>query len=140
MDINKRNDRGIQRHAIAMQRVCSLGIITFRQLEWMEACANVVDLSVTGVGIESEARLEPGFVWFKDRVGGHRGGVLMWSRQDGHGGRYRSGIKFVNLSRDEEQYVQAQVAWSRPHTPVRDPEAIIDTIIHSLKKEAYPDS
>lgn len=138
MDINKRNDRGIQRHPIAMQRVCCLGIITFRQLEWMEVCANVVNLSVTGVGIESEARLEPGFVWFKDRVGGHRGGVLMWSKQEG--GRYRSGIKFVNLSRDEEQYVQEQVAWSRPHTQVRDPQAIIDTIIHSLKKEAYTDN
>lgn len=119
-----------------MQRICNLGVITFRRLDWLEAVANVTDLSVIGVGIESDTRLEPGFVWFKDRVGGYRGGVLMWSAL--RDGKYHAGIKFVPLSRDEERYVAEQVAWSRPHMPVRDPEAIINTIIHSLKKEAYP--
>lgn len=132
-DDTRNSTKRMQRHAISTQRVCCLGIISFRHLMWTDVRAQVVNLSVTGVGIESDMRLDPGFVWFKDRVGGHRGGVLMWSRQQD--GRYRAGIRFVPLSRNEEQYVQEQVARSRPHMPVRDPEAIINTIIHSLKKE-----
>lgn len=139
MDKRETHDssKRMQRHAISTQRVCDLGIISFRRLLWADVRARVVNLSMTGVGIESNTRLEPGFVWFKDRVGGHRGGVLMWSRQQN--GRYHAGIRFVPLSRDEEQYLQEQVAWSLPQTPVRDPEAIINTIIHSLKKEGLPD-
>jgi hypothetical protein len=136
-DDTRDSAKRMQRHAISTQRVCDLGIISFRRLLWTDVRARVVNLSMTGIGIESDARLEPGFVWFKDRVGGHRGGVLMWSREQD--GRYRAGIRFVPLSRDEEQYVQKQVAWSRPHAPVHDPEMIINTIIHSLKKEGLPD-
>ncbi len=136
IDDQKNKPRVIPRHPIAMHRFCSVGVITFRRLDWIEAYASVIDLSVTGVGIESDTPLEPGFVWFKDRVGGHRGGVLMWSlRRDG---KYRAGIKFVPLSRDEERYIEEQIAWSRPHRPVRDPESIINAIIDSLKKDAYP--
>ncbi len=124
----------MRRHAISSQRICHLGIISFQRLLWTDVQARIVDLSVTGVGIDSDEQLEPGFVWFKERVGGHRGGVLMWSRRED--GRFRAGIRFVPLSRDEEQYVQEQVSRSRPHKPVHDPETIINTIIHSLKKES----
>ena len=124
----------MRRHAISTQRVCRLGIISFKKLHWTDVRARIVDLSVTGVGIDSDEQLEPGFVWFIDRVGGHRGGVLMWSRRQEN--KYRAGIRFVSLSRDEEQYLQEQVALSQPHEPVRDPETIINTIIHSLKKES----
>lgn len=124
----------MRRHAINTPRLCRMGIISFKQLHWMDIKARILDLSVTGVGIASDEQLEPGFVWFIDRVGGHRGGVLMWSRKQEN--RYRAGIRFVALSRNEEQYVQEQVALSRPHTPVHDPETIINTIVHSLKKES----
>lgn len=127
----------MQRHAISTQRFCQLGIISFRQLVWIDVRARILNLSVTGVGIDSDERLEPGFVWFKDRVGGHHGGVLMWSKV--RDGKYRAGIRFVPLSRDEEQYIQEHIAWSLPNKPVRDPETIVNTIIHSLKNECFPD-
>ncbi len=136
-DDTRNTTKRMLRHAVSTQRVCDLGIISFRRLLWTDVRVQVVNLSMTGVGIESNARLDPGFVWFKDRVGGQRGGVLMWSRQQDN--RYRAGIRFVPLSRHEEQYLQEQIAWSLPHTPVRDPEAIIDSIINSLKKEGLHD-
>lgn len=115
-----------------MQRNCSLGVITFKRLEWTDHVACLVDISRSGVGIETDGRIEPGFVWFRDRVGGHKSGVLMWSKLQGQ--KYRAGVKFVSLSRDEEQYLQEQVAQFRPHRPLRDPETLIATIIESLKK------
>ncbi len=128
-------DRNRQEHRqpIFVHRDCCLGIITFKHLEWTDHVAQLVDISRNGVGIESGNWIEPGFVWFRDRVGGFKGGVLMWSKRQGT--RYRAGIRFVPLSRDEEQYVQEQVSCSRPHSPLRDPEAIITTLIESIKKE-----
>lgn len=126
-------NRQAHRSPIVVHRACSLGVIAFKHLEWKDHMARIVDLSRIGVGIESEERIEPGFVWFRDRVGGHKGGILMWSRPQGR--KYRSGVRFVSLTHDEEQYVQEQMTQTRSHAPVRDPEAIIMTIIESLKKE-----
>ncbi len=127
------NNRQEGRQPIFVRRDCSLGIITFKYLEWTDHVAHLVDISKGGVGIESGNRIEPGFVWFRDRVGGFKGGVLMWSKRQGS--KYRGGIRFVPLSRDEEQYIQEQVHCSLPHRPLRDPEAIISTLIESIKKE-----
>jgi hypothetical protein len=135
MDENRQHEqRHSHRALIIVQRFCSLGLITFKSLEWTNLKAHLVDLSRSGVGIESDDRVEPGFVWFKDRVGGHKGGVLMWSKR--LNAKYRAGIRFVSLSRDEEKYVQEQVAQLRPHRPLRDPEAIIATLLESIKKDA----
>jgi hypothetical protein len=124
--------RDVQRQPISVKRDCVLGIITFKQLEWKDHIAQIVDLSKKGVGIESITHLEPGFVWFKDRVGGYKGGVLVWSKQ--HGTRYRAGIKFLFLSRDAEQSVQERLARLKPHTPLRDPEEIIATLMESIDR------
>jgi hypothetical protein len=110
-----------------------MGIITFQQLEWKNHDAQIVDISIVGVGIESSQQIEPGLVWFKERIGGYKSGVLMWSKQNGP--QYRAGIKFVPLSRDEEAYVQEQVKQSLPLEPVHDPARIISTLIESVKKE-----
>jgi hypothetical protein len=124
--------RDVQRQPINVKRDCILGIITFKQLEWKDHVAQVVDLSKKGVGIESITHLEPGFVWFKDRVGGHKGGVLVWSKQLGT--KYRAGIKFLIMSRDAEQSVQERLARLKPHTPLRDPEKIIATLMGSIDR------
>jgi hypothetical protein len=119
--------RDVQRQPIIIKRDCVMGIITFKQLEWKDHVAQIVDLSKKGVGVESTTHLEPGFVWFKDRVAGYKGGILVWSKQ--RGARYRAGIKFLFLSRDAEQSVQERLARLKPHTPLRDPEEIITTLL-----------
>lgn len=126
--------RQATRQLITIHRDCVLGLISFKHLEWKDHLAHVVDISGSGVGIESHGRMEPGFVWFHDRLGGHRSGVLLWSRRQD--GKYRSGIKFVPLSADQENCLREQISASPPHRPVRDPGAIVNTIIDSLKKES----
>ncbi len=134
----KENDnisRGILRHHITSLRSCSLGVITSSHLEWKDHVAKIVDLSITGVGIETSEKISPGLIWFKESVSGHKYGVLSWCKSIGD--RYRAGINFVTLSRDEEQYVQEQVRQLKPHTPLHDPRQIISTMIESLKKSRY---
>ncbi len=124
--------RNASRQPITIHRDCVLGLISFKHLEWEDHLAHVVDISRSGVGIESHGRMEPGFVWFRDRLAGHRSGVLLWSRRQD--GKYRGGIKFVFLSSEQENYLREQISDTPPHRPVRDPKAIVDTIIESLKK------
>jgi hypothetical protein len=113
---------------------CVLGLISFKHLEWKDHLAHVVDISRNGVGIESRGEMEPGFVWFRDRLGGHWSGVLLWSRmQDG---KCRGGIKFVPLSAEQVKYLREQLPDFPPHRPVRNPSVIVNTIIESLKKES----
>jgi len=125
--------RAARREPVVENRDCSLGLITLKHFEWKAHAAQLVDLSSKGVGIESNAHLEQGFVWFKDRVGGHKGGVLVWSKQLGT--RYRAGIKFLNLSPEEEEYVDERIDRFKPHIPLREPEQIIQTLIESDKRE-----
>ena len=126
------NMRETQRQPINVTRGCALGVITFKWLEWSDHVAQIVNISRDGVGIESAERLEPGFVWFKERVGGHRGGILIWSKQLGV--TYRAGIKFVPLSPGEEHYVQEQVGHSDHGRSAPDPDAIIATLVESIKR------
>lgn len=125
--------RRIKRHPVVAQRECLLDVIAFDKLELSNHSAHIVDISVMGVGIESSQKIEPGLVWFKDRVGGYKNGVLMWNRQDGL--RYRSGIMFVSLSREEEQYLQKQVKRSNREKTVQDPEQLITSLLETIKQE-----
>jgi hypothetical protein len=122
--------RDVQRQPISVKRDCILGIITFKHLEWSDHVAQIVDLSKKGVGVESITHLEPGFVWFRDRVGGYKGGVLVWSKP--LGAMYRSGIKFLFLTRDAEQSVQERLTRLKAHTPLQDPEEIIATLMEAI--------
>ena len=126
--------RDIQRQPIVIRRDCSMGVIGFKQLAWTDHVARIVDINKQGVGIELSTRVEPGFVWFKDRVWGHRGGLLLWSSQVGD--RYRAGIKFLALSPEEERTVQNNVQPSGSHPPFINPEKIVSSLIDSLKNEA----
>jgi len=133
MEIEERNElRQAGRYPLAVQRNCSMCVITFKDMTWQDHLAYLKDISTGGVGIESEKRIDTGFVWFGDRVGGHRGGVMMWSRQVGY--NFRAGIQLVPLSREAERFVQDQVRLLREHHPLRRPEAIMSTIMESLGK------
>jgi hypothetical protein len=133
MDAQNHKDRGVRRYPVSAHRECPMGIITFQQHEWKDHNAQIVDISIVGIGIESSQQIEPGLVWFKERIGGYKSGVLMWSKPSGS--RFRAGIKFVPLSRDEEAYVHEQVKQSLPCKPVRDPAQIISTLLESVKRE-----
>ena len=124
--------RQSHRYEVVQRRDFTLWVIPFKSLECAIVVAHVVDLSKYGVGIESDQPLEPGFVWFKDRIGGFKGGLLVWGRQKD--GKYRAGIKFVALSRDKELLVQERIAMMRPHQPIHNPEVIISTILESMTR------
>lgn len=108
-----------------------MGVITFNQLDRTDYHASIVDISRNGVGIESNSRTEPGFVWFRDPVWGQHSGVLLWSRQVGT--RYRSGIRFASLPCDSEAFVKNQVANTKTREPLKDLENIIKMMIEYIK-------
>jgi hypothetical protein len=137
VDIDERHElRQSNRYPLAVQRDCSMCIITFKDLVWRDERAFLKDISKYGIGVESENRIDTGFAWFRDRIGGHRSGVLMWSRQVGY--NYRAGIQFIPLSRDEEKFVNGQISLLRAHLPLRDPAAIILTIMESMGRKRNP--
>jgi len=124
--------RTIQRQPITVKRECPLGIIAFKRLIWTDHIVRIVDINKHGVGIEVSSSIEPGFVWFKNRVWGHRGGLLLWSKQVA--AAYRAGIKFLSLSLEEELSLQRHIVQSGIHTPLADPETVVASLIESLKK------
>lgn len=125
--------RGIRRHTITSLRSCSLGVITGTGLERTDHHVRIVDLSIIGMGIESDKPIDTGFVSFSERVGGHKYGLLMWCKPSGE--RYRAGINFVTLSRTDEQYIDEQMQLSETHRPLQDPRLVISSMIQSLNKE-----
>lgn len=118
------------RYKVTKKRECSFCVITFKDLSWTDHKTVVVDISRHGVGVESDEKLEPGFIWFLERMGGFRGGVLMWARNDNR--KYHAGIRFISLSRHEEQFIQDQVALIRANKPLTNPEAVLATIMRAL--------
>jgi hypothetical protein len=128
----KRN-QGIQRYLVTSHRTYSLDVIAFDQPKRTEHVVRIVDVSVVGVGIESSERIEPGLICFKEKVGGQKYGVLIWSKLSSGG--YRAGIQFVVLSPEEEAYLQEQVKESPPHKSLHDPDRIIASLLKSVKNE-----
>ncbi|MGE5174211.1 MAG: hypothetical protein ACM3MD_10335 [Betaproteobacteria bacterium] len=133
MQERRDNRQEVKRHPVTGQRDCSLGVISFKNLEWTDHLAKIVDYSVIGIGIESDQPLQPGIIWFKECVYGQKYGVLVWCKQIGP--RYRAGIQFGTLSRAEEDYLRQQVGQVQPHKPVQDPEQIIAKLIDGVRKE-----
>ncbi|OGW46520.1 MAG: hypothetical protein A2078_06405 [Nitrospirae bacterium GWC2_57_9] len=127
--------RQTHRHIVIVQRVCALGVITFKELRSSRHSGRLVNVSREGIGIESDSRIDPGFVLFRDRLCGHRAGILIWSRREG--GRYRSGIRFVPLTHQEEQYLLGNPSAGDPHLPLRSPEEIMETLVQSLTRTGH---
>lgn len=125
--------QGVKRHAVVKARDCSLGVIAYENLEWTEHNAKIVDLSVIGVGIETERQLSPGIVWFKEPVYGQRCGFLVWSKKIGD--RYRSGIQFVTLTRRDEEYLRRQVSCLRPREPFQDPDRLLARMMDGFNRD-----
>jgi hypothetical protein len=110
----------------------SLNVVTFKDTNWVDHTADIVDLSEGSVRVESDRPIDPGFVWFNDRVRGHKGGMVLWCQQ--FYGRYRAVMKLVPLTREEERLIQERTLQSHSHRPHRSPEEIIATLTESMKR------
>lgn len=125
-----------ERRSVLEKRDCAMGVITFDHLDLTDYQASIVDINKNGIGIESNSRTEPGFVWFRNPIWGQHSGVLLWSKQIGS--RYRSGIRFASLPSDAEAFVTNRVAGATIHEPLKDLEKIIKLMVESLKGELGP--
>ena len=123
------------RYQVVQLREFPFCLIPFKSLASTLLVAHVVDVSAKGVGIESAQHLEPGFVWFRDRIGGFKGGLLVWSKQAGN--KYRAGIRFVSLTREKELLVQDRITSLRPLEPLHNPEVVISTILEAMTHDAH---
>ncbi len=126
-------NRGIQRYRFATPRTCSLSVISFNNLMRTDFIVRILDISIIGLGIASNEKIEPGLVWFKKRVGGHRCGVIEWVGESE--GSYRAGIRFVTLPKGDESLFQEQLHSLPPHGPLHDPQKIIASIVEPYRKE-----
>jgi len=127
--------RQANRYQVVQVREFPFCLIPFKSLVSTVMVAHVIDISAKGVGIEAGQQLEPGFVWFRDRIGGFKGGLLVWSRQVGE--KYRAGVRFVSLSREKELFVQDRVTSLRPLEPLHNPEVVISTILEAMTRDSH---
>jgi hypothetical protein len=104
------DNRQSQRQPIMVKREFDLGVFASKQLDRTDHHASIVDISNSGIGIESNTPMKPGLVLFRDRIWGQQSGMLLWSRQVGT--LYRSGIRFAPLPHDAEQNANNQLAQS----------------------------
>lgn len=109
-----------------------MDVITFNLLNRTDHNASIVDLSNSGVGIESNTPMEPGLVWFRERIWGQQSGVLLWSKQVGS--QYRSGIRFAPLPHDAERFAEDQFELSGKREPFKDLEQLVAMQLESIKR------
>jgi len=122
---------GVKRRPLAIERSCSLGVISVHTLEWSDHIVKIVDYSVIGVGIESERPIEPGIIWFKKNLYGQKCGTLVWCKSNG--ASYRGGIKFISLTREQEEYLRQQVERMQHVKRLQDPERLIAMLSDDIK-------
>jgi len=127
------DNRHSQRQPVMVRRDFAMDVIKFRELDRTDHHGHIVDISKSGVGIESNTLMEPGLVLFRDRIWGQHGGVLLWSKQVGT--QYRSGIRFVPLPQDAALGADAQSAQSGPREPLKDLETIVKMMIKYIKED-----
>ncbi len=123
------DSRQLPREHQANHKVCSLCLLSFKRMEKCDVIAEIVDMTSAGVGIKVIHKVDPGFVWFSEKIEGHRGGLLVWSKQ--LDSLYRGGIKFVPLSVQDEQMLGKKFG---ENGPLKDPLAVAETMLESYRK------
>jgi len=116
-----------------VKRDCAMDVIKFKELDRTDHRGHIVDISKSGVGIESNTPMEPGFVLFRNRIWGQHSGVLLWSRQVGT--QYRSGIRFVPLPHDAALGAGNESVQSGHREPLKDLEKIVKMMIEYIKED-----
>jgi len=115
---------------------CSLNIISFHNLVREDHITRIIDRSIVGIGIETDHPIHPGIVWLREHVYGSKCGVLMWCHQIGD--LYRCGIRFVSVTRAEEDFFQYQINQARPSEKIWDPDQIILRLNDCMLKSCQP--
>jgi hypothetical protein len=124
MNEQRRNQRkDVQWQPITSELNSVLSIISFHNLVRTDHLARIIDRSIIGIGIETDHPITPGVVWFKESVYGSQCGILMWCHQTGT--LYRCGIRFVSLTRSEEEFLRYQVQQTEHCAHILDPDRII---------------
>jgi len=124
------DNRQSQRQPIMVKREFDLGVFESNQFDQADHHASIVDITSSGVGIESNTPKKPGPVLFRDRIWGQHSGMLLWSRQVG--ALYRSGIRFAPLPHDAELNANNQFAQSG-REPLKDLTRFVAMQIESIK-------
>jgi len=119
-------------HPVSSDLNCSLEVISFNNLVRTDYLARIINRSIIGIGIETDHPIQPGVVCFKELIYGQSCGVLMWCNQIGS--QYRCGIRFVSLTRVEEEYLRYQIEQVKPSKQVRDPDRIITRLNGCIPK------
>jgi hypothetical protein len=101
----------------------SIEVISFHNLVRTDYNAKIIDRSIIGLCIETDRPIQPGVVCFKNKPYGQSCGVLIWNNQIGS--RYRCGIRFISLTRIEEEYLRHQIEQVQPSKTIRDPDKIL---------------
>jgi len=79
-------------------------IIQFGRLERIDLTVQCIDISDGGLGIIADIPISPGFVWFREQVNKHKGGMIVWSRRADSG--FRAGIQFLPIPQSPSDYLQ----------------------------------
>ena len=127
------HNRNSERQPVTVKRDLAMNVIKFKQLDRTDHHGHIVDISRNGVGIESNMPMEPGLVWFRERIWGQQGGVLLWSKQVGT--QYRSGIRFASLPDDATIGFHDQSAQSVFREPLKDLEPLVAMQLGSIKRD-----
>ena len=98
------NTRKFSRQAYDGSAEISVTVIPFGKLERMDLTVKGIDISDGGMGVQSDIPLSPGFVWFWNTVGSHKGGMIVWSRKEDRA--YRAGIQFLSIPLSPRDYLQ----------------------------------
>jgi hypothetical protein len=88
-------------------------IAKFGTLDKIDVSVRAVDISTSGMHVEADVPLEPGFVWFRDNVGNQQCGVVVWTKGC-ENNTSRAGIRFISLAPGHEIAVRASAAHSYP--------------------------
>lgn len=123
------DSRQLPREHLANHKVCSMCLLSFKRMEKCDLLAEIVDVTPAGIGIKVIHKVDPGFVWFSEKIEGHRGGLLMWSKE--LDSLYRGGIKFVPLSTQDEQMIGEKFA---DDGSLKDPLSIAEAMFESYRK------
>ncbi len=92
----------------------AMRIAKFGTLEKSDMSVRTVDTSASGMGVEADVPLEPGFVWFRDTVEHHQCGVVVWTK--GENNTCRAGIKFIPLAAAPEK-ITGHASTTQPYLP-----------------------
>lgn len=133
MNEKRRNQRKeVKWQPVSSERDGSLSVISFHNLVRTDYLYRIADRSVIGIGIETFEPVRPGIVWFGEPVYGQKCGVLLWCHETGD--RYRCGIRFVSLTRTEEDYFRYQIEQVKPYAQFQDPDRIIELLNDCMLK------